>query len=48
MVNVYSVVNTTNEGLLYQWYAIDSNSYMFRPSAGYRHVLTSFEEKKAS
>jgi hypothetical protein len=24
MVNVYSVVNTTNEDLFYQWYAIDN------------------------
>jgi hypothetical protein len=44
MVNVYSVMNTTNEGLLYQWYAIDNKLHV---SAIIR-FLTSFEEKKAS
>jgi hypothetical protein len=33
-VNVYSVVNTTNEGLLYQWYAIDNQ----HPAKGAQHT----------
>jgi hypothetical protein len=32
--------------LLYQWYAIDNNNYMFRPSGGHHQVFTSFEEKR--
>jgi hypothetical protein len=38
-------VNTTNEGFIVAWYAIDNN-YMFRPSGGHHQVFTSFEEKR--
>jgi hypothetical protein len=38
MVNVYFVVNTTNEGLLYQWYAFDNKLHVSAirwPSSGF-------------
>jgi hypothetical protein len=44
MVNVYSVMNTTIEGLLYQWYAIDNKLHV----STIIRFLTRFEEKKAS
>jgi hypothetical protein len=38
-------VNTTNEGFIAAWYAIDNNNYMFWPSGGHHKVFTSLKRK---
>jgi hypothetical protein len=42
LVNVYSVVNTTNDGFLYQRYSIDNKlhvSAIWWPSSGFEQVI---------